>query len=194
MNYTIKRLTTDKAAPASYHLFSESGNLLLVADAVTRGDSQPPQVRFARPDGTLLATMNLPARDAGSRPDYAIIQDFAVYAIITMEHRPGAAPGSVFHTYLTLEAEGGNWLVLPRQQPPGSFNVYGQMPDGLHTYKNLVESDLPEPIGHVYQAEEGDRDFLVELTTRRWRQTSLVVLALVYLLDHLQVREDGGKG
>lgn len=194
MNYTIKRLTTDKAALASYHLFSESGNLLLVADAVTRSDNQPPQVRFARPDGTLLATMNLPARDAEDRPDYAIIQDFAVYAIITMRQRPGAAPDTAFHTFFTLEAEGGNWLVLPRQEPAGSFSIHGQMPEGLHTYKNLVESDLPEPIGHIYRAGEGARDFVIELTTRRWRQTSLVVLALVYLLDHLQVKEDGGRG
>ena len=62
MNYRAKRLSSEDGAPTGYQLFSDAEKLLLVADLTTPPDDAPGrEVRFVRPDGTLLATMGMTA-------------------------------------------------------------------------------------------------------------------------------------
>ncbi len=188
MHYRVKKLMIDADQQTTgYNLLSEQGNLLLAGDLglATEAKEGLREMRFTRPDGTLLATMKFPAGEDPSAAewvgtDFAVIQDYAVYAIFTPRQQEDNTP------ILTLEAEGGNWLVLPRAEPPNSFALFGQLPDGYHTFDRTVEAELPPQVGRVVPAEEEVYHFNIELTARRWRQTSLVVLALVFLLDYLQ--------
>ena len=91
MHYRVKKLTAAGEQRASgYNLLSEQGNLLLAADLgqPTEAEGDLHQMRFTRPDGTVLATMKFPAdREASAAAwegiDFAVIQDYAVYAIFT---------------------------------------------------------------------------------------------------------------
>lgn len=188
MQYHVKKIMIEgDQQPTGYNLLSEQGNLLLAAGLgpIQEGEERLRQLRFTRPDGTLLATMQIPAGEetavkGSAGTDFAVVQDYAVYAIFTPRRQED--DGRI----LTLEAEGGNWLVLPRPDPAGSFALFGQLPEGYHTFTRTVEAELPPQVGRVLPVgEEEEHHFKIELAARRWRQTSLVVLALVFLVDNL---------
>jgi len=194
MRYCVKRLLSEDDTLVGYQLFSDSAKLLLVADVARYPeDASRRRVRFVRPDGTLLATMELPPEGEDTQvelnPDYAIIQDYAVYAIVSRrrftadDEADAAKVGRA--AFYTLETEGDSWLVLPATEAGNEFFLYGRFMDSVRAYDDLLENNLPPQIGHIYPVEGEEHYLEVELTTRRWRQTTLVVLALTFLLESL---------
>lgn len=188
MKYSVKRLLTEDGDLVGYHLYSESGSLLLVADVITSaGGGHREQVRFVRPDGTMLATMSLateqPDTPSSIPQDYVIIQDYAVYAIVTRRLRAKTDENPTPALFYTMEAEGSNWLILPAEDEPGDYYLYGQASWGARSFDSQVDRELPPQVGRIFPATGEAYQFEVELSSRRWRQTSLVILALVFLLD-----------
>lgn len=200
MDYAVKRLSPGEGELPNYHLVDPQERVLLVADqSVDHGPDARRQVRLARADGKLLATIDLPESgglSADGAADYAIVHDYAVYAILSVHRRPtseetGKEAGAVKTTdkavkgnghYLTLEVEGEKWLVLHHPELPYCFAIYDEIPAGLHTYSTITELDLPPSIGRICQTED-EYAFTASLDPYRLQQTGLVVLSLAYLLD-----------
>lgn len=188
MNYGVKRLKAESGEPPTYELVGSDGSSLLLADQTTspKEDVQQ-QIRLARPDGRLAATIDLPKVASTSsgeemKADYAIIYDFAVYAILGVRERPVPEAEGEEGTYFTLEVEGEKWLVLPHTDLPGCYAVYDEVPAGLHTYETLTELDLPPSIGQICHNGDG-LAFHIYLSPKRLQHTGLIVLALAYLID-----------
>lgn len=96
MNLSVKRQPTEEKGQPEYHLFSETGTLLLRADlqGLAAGGNADRVIRFVRPDNNLLATMKFVAppaeRENQKRDvDFVLVQDYAVYAIISRHTRAG---------------------------------------------------------------------------------------------------------
>ena len=144
------------------------------------------QVRLARPDGRLLATIDLPEAEPGAESaieaDYAIIHDYAVYAILSVHRRQGKNDPSN-GIYLTLEVEGEKWLALPDPELDLCYALYDDIPAGLHTYDAISELDLPMCIGRICLVNSNQYAFTVDLAPYRLEETGLVVLALAVLID-----------
>ena len=130
VSYRVRRLPADDEPTRRYHLYDRADQLLLVADqgSAWLPADQPPQVRFARPDGERVASMDLPRHDE-RRPDkkqnYAVIYEHAVYALITAtETHNGStgplSPGPGPFTQLMIEVEGNRWPALrwPGEEGP----------------------------------------------------------------------------
>lgn len=203
MDYAVKRLNPGQKESPSYHLLDPQGAAFMVADqnVASRPDERR-QVRLSRPDGRLLATIDLPEAGALSddnEADYAIVHDYAVYAIISIHRRPAseeAGKDAEKNTgknakenghYLTLEVEGEKWLVLQHPELAHCFAIYDEIPAGLHTYETITELDLPPSIGRICHTED-EYAFTANLDPYRLQQTGLVVLSLVYLLDQITGR------
>jgi hypothetical protein len=93
------------------------------------------QVRLARPDGRLLATIELPLADSSAgTTDYAIIHDYAVYAILSV-HSRATEDGAPAVPYFTLEVEGERWMALPEAQLEGCYALYDEVPRGLSSVR-----------------------------------------------------------
>ena len=181
-----------------YHLFDRADQLLLVADqgSAWLPPDQPPHVRFARPDGERIASMDLP-RPTDRRPErqhnYAIIYEHAVYALITTPVRPASgATGPLTSSSgivwpfmrLMLEVEGHRWLGLRWREEMGPLLVlYDAAAAGLSLAVERDSSDLPEPLG-LLEVGAGDYDFDLTLPAGRLEQGALVGLALVFLIDN----------
>jgi hypothetical protein len=181
-----------------YHLFDRAEALLLVADQGSPWlpADLPPQVRFSRPDGDRLATMDLPRGD-DRRPDrkqnYAIIYEHAVYALITSLDLSGgtaalnAPPPAGPPTFdrLVIEVEGHRWLGL-RWNEEGDNGpllvIYDAAAADLPNAVDPEAADLPEPIG-LLEVGAGDYDYDLTLPAGRLAQTPLLALALAYLVD-----------
>ena len=178
-----------------YHLFDRADQLLLVADegSAWLPADQPPHVRFARPDGERVASMDLP-RPTDRRPEkqhnYAVIYEHAVYALITAPARPpsGAtgpltsSSGIVWpFTRLMIEVEGHRWLGLRWREEAGPLLVLYDAA-GLSLAVERDSSDLPEPLG-LLEVGAGDYDFDLTLPAGRLEQGPLLGLALVFLVD-----------
>ena len=188
MNLSVKRQPTEEKGQPEYHLFSETGTLLLRADlqGLAASGNADRVIRFVRPDNNLLATMKFVAppaeRENQKRDvDFVLVQDYAVYAIISRHTRPGSEGLGGLDLYYTLEAEGDTWLALPESDPAGAFALYNRVPAGIGTYHRLTELDLPPSVGRVLPGA-ATGDFQIELPARRWRQANLVLLAFVVLL------------
>lgn len=187
MDYAIRRLNSDAGSPPRYELMGSDGASLLLTDKAesSKSDAQQ-QVRLVRPDGRLEATMNLsevaaaPEEEGGV--DYAIVHDFAVYAIVGVRQRPAADKEGERGIYFILEVEGEKWLALPDPERMGCYSLYDEVPPGLHTYDTLTELDLPPSVGHIC-TNGNDHAFLVELSPQRLEHTGLLVLALALLID-----------
>lgn len=196
VSYRIQRLPAGDVPGQRYHLFDRDDQLLLVADQgsawLPAGDGA--QVRFARPDGVRVATMDLPAL-ADHRPDkklnYAVIFEHAVYALFTvMDLSSGtgslaqatAAPGKFDR--LVVEVEGHKWLGLcwTGGEDGPLLILYDAGATGLSSSVDPESADLPEPIG-LLEVGAGDYDFDLTLPTGRLAQAPLLGLALVYLVD-----------
>lgn len=188
MDFTVQRTTPEAGEPPSYVLYGERGNTLLMADQIESADPESRrQIRLARPSGRLVATIDLPqvaanVVDDSQRTDYAVIHEYAVYAIISVRRRPVAEATAQPPVYYLLEVEGETWLVLPDPEKSGCFAFYDEVPAGLHTYDTLTELDLPAGIGDI--CRNGDEwRVTVRLEPRRLLHTDLVVLALALLID-----------
>ena len=187
MDYSVRRLDPETGHPPYYQLFDANGELLLVADRRMATESEEEdQLRLTRPDGRLMATVDLPeitmADDEAEDPfvaDYAVVQDYAVYAILNVQGREELNDGDI---YFMMEVEGEKWLVLPHPEEENCYAFYDQVPAGLRTYDRLTEVDLPPCIGRLCRTE-GEHAFSAELSPERLQQTGLVVLALAYFID-----------
>ena len=196
ISYRVRRLHAPGDAARRYHLFDRADQLLLVADqgSAWLPADQPPQVRFARPDGERVASMDLP-RPTDRRPEkqhnYAVIYEHAVYALITAPARPpsGAtgpltsSSGIVWpFTRLMIEVEGHRWLGLRWREEAGPLLVLYDAAAGLSLAVERDSSDLPEPLG-LLEVGAGDYDFDLTLPAGRLEQGPLLGLALVFLVD-----------
>jgi hypothetical protein len=188
MDYTVQRMTSDADGFSTYTLFDANGTSLLQAD---QSQSPPPdarrQIRLARPGGKLVATIDIPqvvavTGDEGHRADYAIIHDFAVYAIVSVRRRPAAEGNGERSLYYMLEVEGETWLALPHPEQDACYALYDEVPAGLQTYDTLTELDLPTDIGQICRHGDGET-LAISLESSRLAHTDLIVLALALLVD-----------
>ena len=191
MDYAVKRLSPGGGATPTYHLLDPQGAVMMAAEqSATRAPSGRRQVKLTRPDGRLLATIDLPetgALSAESVADYAIVLDYAVYAILSIHRRPAneeSAGSRENDHYLTIEVEGDTWLVLHHPELPNCFAIYDDIPAGLHTYDTITELDLPPSIGRICHTED-DVTYTANLEPYRLHHTGVVVLSLAYLLDRV---------
>ena len=195
ISYRVRRLHAPGEMARRYHLFDRADQLLLVADqgSAWLPADQPPHVRFARPDGERVASLDLP-RPTDRRPEkqhnYAVIYEHAVYALITAPARPpsGAtgpltsSSGIVWpFTRLMIEVEGHRWLGLRWREEAGPLLVLYDAA-GLSLAVERDSSDLPEPLG-LLEVGAGDYDFDLALPAGRLEQGPLLGLALVFLVD-----------
>jgi len=188
MDFMVQRLTPDADEPPTYVLQDARGSSLLQADQ-SQGPSPDSrrQIRLARPSGRLVATIDLPQAAAEStgdeqRVDYAIIHEYAVYAIISVRRRPTSETETGTNVYFMIEVEGETWLILPHPEHEACYAFYDEVPAGLYTYDTLTELDLPTGIGRI--CRNGDeRALTVNLEPFRLAHTDLVVLALALLID-----------
>lgn len=188
MDFVVRCITPQSARDPVYHLLDGEGSLLLVASVTAKkkpDDIQ--QLRLARPDGKIQATIELApsataSNDERSGADYALVHDFAVYAILSEHHRAATGEASEVSIYFTVEVEGEHWLALAHPELPACFVIYDEIPAGLKTYNKLTELDLPPAIGRLCTRSD-DTCFDVELEPRRLQQTGLLVLALSFLID-----------
>ena len=205
VSFRIRRLPDDDPSVRRYHLFDRAEQLLLVAD---QGSGclppGPPQVRFARPDGERVATMELPRPDerrTDRKQNYAVIYEHAVYALITaMDLSSGTSPlnapppvGPRPFDRLVIEVEGNRWLGLcvvetgfllknSVSETGPLLVLYDAAAAGLSATIDPEAVDLPEPIGLVEAA--GEHEFDLTLPAGRPAQGTLLGLALVYLIDN----------
>ena len=168
-----------------YHLSDDQEQLLLVADYKSPWLANDPAayVRLARPDGELVATLDLTnARPSSNQParggSYALIYDYAVYAIITrMVLEDAQQP-----LYL-IEAEGERWLALAQDEEPLRYALYDRAPARLDSRRAPETSQLAEPVGSV-RRDSASHDYTVELPGENLRRPKIVSLALVFLIDN----------
>lgn len=187
MEYIVQRATSEAGESPAYSLLGTNGETLLLAD---QSQGPPPesrrQIRLMRPDGRLLATIDVPPAtidEEEQKRDYAIIHEYAVYAIISVHQRQGAANGNGGATqYLVMEVEGETWLLLPHPEQDACYALYDEAPASLHTYETLTELDLPRHIGRFCRDNE-NQPLSIQLETARLMHTNLVVLALAMLID-----------
>lgn len=195
ITYQIRRLVMEGEAGRRYHLYDRTDQLMLVADegSAWLPANDFPQVRFARPDGERVATMDLP-RPTDRRPDkkqnFAIIYEHAVYALITALDLSGGtsallSPAAAGYSFdrLVIEVEGHRWLGLCRLEDEGPLlRVYDMDASGLVVTVDQESADLPEPIGFL-EAGTDEYDFALTMPAGRPGQGPLLGLALVYLAD-----------
>lgn len=189
MDFTVDRTASEADGTPVFLLRDSQGTSLLRAE---QAQGPPPeqrrQIRLSRPSGRVVATIDLPhaeppAIPAEKRTDYAIIHDFAVYAIISVCRRSDADEGGPTEDYYLLEVEGETWLALPEQQEVGCYMLYDEVPAGLHTYETLTELDLPDSIGRLCRRAEQPAGVSITLSPQRLKHIDLVLLALGLLID-----------
>jgi hypothetical protein len=191
VSYRVRRIHQSDDQGRHYHLFDATDQLLLVADqgSAWLPPGEPPQVRFARPDGERVASMDLPRLDE-RRPDrkqnYAIIYEHAVYALITaldLSSSTAALTAQPKFDRLVIEVEGNRWLGLRWTEHEGPLLVlYDMAATGLSAQVDPEATTLPEPLG-LLEAGAGDFDFELTLPAGRLVQSPLLGLALVFLVD-----------
>lgn len=144
-------------------------------------DQSYPHVVFALPDGRPLATLDLSGegderRAASGRPfDYALIVDYAVYAI-------GNVRGTPSWRYYTLEVEGERMLLARPPGSSGAYDLYPTIPDGLEEASPGGNYSLPEAIGLIRETAS-PFDLSVEIKPGLFRRTALIALVLVFLAE-----------
>lgn len=189
MDFTVDRTASEADGTSVFILRDSQGTALLRAE---QAQGPPPehrrQIRLSRPSGRVVATIDLPQLETATTPaekrtDYAIIHDFAVYAIISVCRRSDADEGGPTEDYFLLEIEGETWLALPDQEGVGCYALYDEVPAGLHTYETLTELDLPDSIGRLCRQAEQPAAVNITLSPLRLKHIDLVLLALGLLID-----------
>jgi len=197
VTYRVRRLpATEDEDARRYHLFDRSDQLVLVADrgSAWLPDDESLQLRFSRPSGERVASMDLPRlvdRRQDKKQNYAIIYEHAVYALITaMDLSSGTSPlippAATTNKFdrLAIEVEGNRWLGLcwTGGEDGPLLILYDAAAADLPTTVDPESADLPEPIGLI-EVGVGDYDFDLTLPAGRLAQGPLLGLALVYLID-----------
>lgn len=186
MEYIVQRTQSEVGDFPTYTLLDTNGATLLHAE-----QSQGPapesrrQIQLLRPGGRLLATIDLPpvaVNEEEQRLDYAIIHEYAVYAIVSVHHRHDLDDNGEKEAYFVLEVEGETWILIPHPEQEACYALYDEAPAGLHTYDTVTELDLPRHIGRFCR-EGSDQVLTIQLDTVRLAHTNLVVLALALLVD-----------
>jgi hypothetical protein len=188
IEFTIKRLhQNEQDETRIYHVFNRDGGLRLVADY---GSPWLPEesnrfVRFARPNGKTIATMDLaatPMKTMGGRhsQDYAIVVDHAVYAIFSEYH---VTDEDEHRLYFVLRVGEKMWLALREEYGEAYYTIYNHVPPSF--ISRSVEpmfSDLPEPDGQI---EKGMRQFDYAITWHEesFKHPATVTAALIFLID-----------
>lgn len=194
MEYTVKFLPSDSDSIRRCHLYVGQNRLSLVADYGTpwlADDSG--KVRFSRPSGDTLASLEFPglkttSKGSQSRTSYALIYDHAVYAIFNQHAWPDEADPEAL-PYFVIETEGKRWLALSGdidgRSPTAQFVFCDNAPANLQAYTQPMDDCLADPVGQItWQTDTSD--YLVTLPDGRFRQPQLILLALVFLIHQLQ--------
>lgn len=186
MEYNVRRATSDTGEFPTYTLLDVNGATLLHAD---RSQGPPPdsrrQIRLTRPDGRVLATIDIPPAtvdEEAKQLDYAIIHEYAVYAIVSVYYRTNSDGNGGAEQYFVMEVEGETWLLLPHPEEDACYALYDEAPASLNTYETLTELDLPRHIGRFCRNGD-DMALTIRLDTGRLTHTNLIVLALALLID-----------
>jgi hypothetical protein len=185
--YAVRRTSNEEDGPTLYHLFDESADLLFVAQPGQPDprDAAPTyrHIYFRAPDGRIAASLDLPWTDPTRRedsPQYALIHDDAVYALLT-----GAGPFDEDEPFqlCSVEVEGKRWLGL---RPTGDngplLSLYEDVASDLSIYGDLEGADLPDPVA-VVEAGPENGAFSVKVEKGKLIQPGLLALALVLLVD-----------
>jgi hypothetical protein len=197
--YVVRRTSNEEDGPTFYRLFDESADLLFVAQP---GQPDPRDaapihrhIYFRTPDGRIVASLDLPWTDSARRdgaPQYALIHDDAVYALLT--GADSAGDDEPFQI-CSIEVEGKRWVGLwpggskgseDATEPAADENVlmtlYEDVASDLSIYGDLAGADLPEPVA-VVTAGSDDGLFNVRVARGKLIQPGLMALALVLLVD-----------
>lgn len=187
MDYGIKRVRTDWPTARCYHVYDNRNRLILVADHGTPWLQPDPQqqVRFALPSGEPQASMDLTwmakrSRNGRQHIAYAIILDHAVFAIINKYWEEAADTGVL--PYYVLEIADTLWLALAKPGADRHFAFYDEVPSDLMIYEQPQQSELPQPIGHIYHGL-GHYAYNVAMPVQQLRHPALVALAMAFLID-----------
>ncbi len=191
IHFGVKRLPIVENG-RRYHLYDTQDQLILVADHGSPWLPQDPKrhVRFARPDGHPVASLDLPSPPTGDESpahsvSYAIIFDHAVYAILN-EYDRSLDNKALDLPYFVLEAEGKRWLACGSCNADPFFALYDQVPAGLSVYTEPQTEELPDPVGLLEQ-DSNAFDLWISLPNGRFRQGALLSLALVFLIDRFSL-------
>ncbi|HSH02879.1 MAG TPA: hypothetical protein VLL52_10205 [Anaerolineae bacterium] len=183
MIFRVKRLASAVASGCYYHLFNEQGILMMVGDYGRPWLEGGTQVRFAWPDGQLLATLSLPRWGhpgwgwGGRRQyEYGLVIEDAVYASM-QRHQPGQE-GVV---YFTLEVDGQR-LVLWGDDSGAGYGLYEQGPSDFDLY--MGAEVVPETaVGWLRLVADESYRYEIEWRKRFLSRAALLSLALVCLWD-----------
>lgn len=179
MDFGVVRLYRELSTARLFHLYDKWERLRLVADHGSPWLAANPHhdVRLARTDGHLVATLNLPwgVGVGEKRPlSYAVLVDHAVYAVF--EVYGGKRP------LIVLEVEESRWLVAPNPANSG-FTLFDNAPSSFRLRTSQPSEQTDPPIGHIYQQLDG-YDFVLDLPAKRpLRRPAILSLALTVLLD-----------
>ena len=187
LSYTAVRLPASGADGRRYQLFDSVGHLLLVADQGSPWlpDDPTHHVRFARPDGTSIAWLDLPwlnAETPEAKRSFAIVYDDAVYALVSRSKRANADEDRL--AVWLLEVEGQAWLMVQEMlDGVPRISLFDEVPGDLAIYGSPQDAGLPDPIGVVSGSEEDDSRFAITFPAGELEQAPLMALALTFLLD-----------
>lgn len=194
MEFRIKRVYAGDEPTRCYHLYNQQEKLILVADHDTPWlpEDSHHQVRFARADGELVASLDLPwqadkHKSGMSFTRHAIILDHAVYAIISVywdkeinDKRP----------YLVIEVEGHRWFAKCCHPDGYDYAIYENVPTNLTVVDELLEEELPPLVGYL-NTVVGGREFDLALPGKILQKTAVIALAILFLLDRQTNQSDG---
>lgn len=194
MEYTVRFLSTDSTAMRRGHLYVGHNRLSLVIDYNTPWLAEETgKVRFSRPSGDMLASLEFPGlkttgKGGQTRISYALIYDDAVYAIFNQHPWPDEDDVNVW-PYFVIETEGQRWLAISGESHGRSsafhFALCDKTPANLQPYSQAMDGCLADPVGQITRPAETD-DFLVKMPDGRLRQPQLILLALVFLIHQLR--------
>lgn len=181
-DFTVRRLPVVES-DRRYHMFDDQNQLVLVADyrspwLQAAGEDH---VRLARPDGRLVATLDMTeARPSARRKQhgrsYAIIHDYAVYGILNDLRLNGARRPAY-----SIEVEGTRWLAFAPDEDRLVYNLYDRVPGQLGKDVPPDPERLPHPVGLLEGA--AGSVYALTLPAGFLRQRELVGLSLVFLID-----------
>lgn len=181
MDYRIKRLSSNRESN-QYHLYDRDNKLILVADHGSPWLEGLPRshVRFAKPDGIGIASMDLkaPERTKFGRQHmaYALVANHAVFAIINKYWKDKQPP------YFVVEVADILWLVLSNKEEPKNFALYNEVPADLMVFDEVSQSSLPDSVGNIYHGI-GEYDYQISMPPVHPDNSALVTLALIFLID-----------